>query len=159
MVQASCASRRHQSSSPQSSNWFLTARLPRCLASPAAHSPRQRRRGDRIKLQCLLSRSLLGVKRTCVAALHESAFDPKRTLADLHVRRFQCASLSRHDALVLSLGGGNETARVHYTSQRCGCVATHSACATVGKAADYWVPGRRHNVLASMDGCLYGAAA
>src|SRR5262245_36991831 len=28
---------------------------------------------------CLLSWSLLGVKRTCVAALHESAFDPKRT--------------------------------------------------------------------------------
>ena len=29
--------------------------------------------------RCLLSRSLLGVKRTCVAALHESAFDPKQT--------------------------------------------------------------------------------
>src|SRR5262245_53457380 len=28
---------------------------------------------------CPLLRSLLGVKRTCVAALHESAFDPKRT--------------------------------------------------------------------------------
>src|SRR5262249_50419787 len=28
---------------------------------------------------CPLSRSLLGVKRTCVAALHESASDPKRT--------------------------------------------------------------------------------
>src|SRR5262245_24592208 len=28
---------------------------------------------------CLLSRSLLGGKRTCVAALHESAFDPRRT--------------------------------------------------------------------------------
>jgi len=26
-----------------------------------------------------LSWSLLGVKRTCVAAVHESAFDPKRT--------------------------------------------------------------------------------
>jgi len=30
---------------------------------------------------CPLFRSLLGVKRTCVAALHESAFDPKRTFA------------------------------------------------------------------------------
>src|SRR5262245_60463637 len=29
--------------------------------------------------RCPLSRSLLGVKRTCVAAPHESAFDPKRT--------------------------------------------------------------------------------
>src|SRR5262245_7021971 len=28
---------------------------------------------------CLLSRSLLGVKRTCRFALHMSAFDPKRT--------------------------------------------------------------------------------
>jgi hypothetical protein len=28
---------------------------------------------------CLLSRSLLGVKRTWVGALHMSAFDPKRT--------------------------------------------------------------------------------
>jgi len=30
---------------------------------------------------CPLSRSLLKAKRTCVAALHESAFDPKRTPA------------------------------------------------------------------------------
>ena len=30
---------------------------------------------------CLLSRSLLGVKRTCLFALHMSAFDPKRTSA------------------------------------------------------------------------------
>jgi hypothetical protein len=29
---------------------------------------------------CPLSRSLLGVKRTWVGALHMSAFDPKRTL-------------------------------------------------------------------------------
>src|SRR5262249_22071660 len=29
---------------------------------------------------CLLLRSLLGVKRTWPVALHESAFDPKRTL-------------------------------------------------------------------------------
>ena len=32
---------------------------------------------------CLLSWSLLGVKRTCLFALHMSAFDPKRTFADL----------------------------------------------------------------------------
>src|SRR5262249_46876686 len=100
---------------------------------------------------CLLSRSLLGVKRTWLIAAHMSAFDPKRTLAALHVRRFQCASLS--------LGGGNETARVHYTSRQCGYVATHSACATVGKTADYRVLGRRHNRLESMDGCLCGATA
>src|SRR5262249_24036488 len=106
-----------------------------------------------------LSRSLFGAKRTCLLALYMPAFDPKRTLADLHVRRFQCASLSCHDALVLSLGGGNETARVHYTSRRCGYVATQSACATVGKTADSRVLGRRHNVLESMDGCLCGATA
>src|SRR5262245_22993782 len=32
---------------------------------------------------CPVSWSLSGVKRTCVAALHESAFDPKRTSAFL----------------------------------------------------------------------------
>ena len=32
------------------------------------------------KFACPLSRSLFGIKRTCLSALHMSAFDPKRTL-------------------------------------------------------------------------------
>jgi len=46
-----------------------------------------------------LSRSLLGAKRTCRFALHMSAFDPKRTLADLTSGLFQYANLSRYDVL------------------------------------------------------------
>ena len=42
---------------------------------------------------CLLSWSLLGVKRTCLFALHMSAFDPKRTSADL-TSLFSCPGLS-----------------------------------------------------------------
>src|SRR5262245_26426595 len=38
---------------------------------------------------CLLSRSLLGVKRTRACALHMSAFDPKRTLAGVSHCRFE----------------------------------------------------------------------
>src|SRR5262245_20151012 len=37
-------------------------------------------KADMTACGCLLSWSLSGVKRTCVAALHESAYDPKRTL-------------------------------------------------------------------------------
>src|SRR5215475_63807 len=38
-----------------------------------------RGKADMTVCRCLLSRSLLGVKRTCRVALHMSAFDPKRT--------------------------------------------------------------------------------
>jgi hypothetical protein len=57
-----------------------------------------------------LLRSLLGVKRTCLLALHMSANDPKRTW--LRARPpLLGATLSWYDACSLSLGGGNETAR------------------------------------------------
>src|SRR5262245_41142927 len=62
-----------------------------------------------------LSRSLLGVKRACRFAPHMSAFDPKRI-----GKVFPSAGLSRYDALFPSIGEGDETARVHYTSQWCG---------------------------------------
>jgi len=44
---------------------------------------------------CLLLRSLLGVKRTWVGALHMSAFDPKRTSGGA----FPGAGLNRYDLL------------------------------------------------------------
>ena len=40
-----------------------------------------------------LSRSLLGVKRTCLVALHESAFDPKRTSLARLSRPFATSAL------------------------------------------------------------------
>jgi hypothetical protein len=46
-----------------------------------------------------LSRSLLGVKRTCPFALQMSAYDPKRTSAVLRPDPFQSAHLTRYDAL------------------------------------------------------------
>jgi hypothetical protein len=39
-------------------------------------------KADMTFARCLLSRSLLGVKRTCLIAAHMSAYDPKRTLAE-----------------------------------------------------------------------------
>src|SRR5262245_6782030 len=61
---------------------------------------------------CLLSRSLLGVKRTSPFAPHMSAYDPKRTL----VAPIPTTVLSPYDAV----WGANETARVHFTSWRHG---------------------------------------
>src|SRR5262245_12400225 len=87
---------------------------------------------------CLLSRSLLGVKRTCVAALHESAFDPKRTSETASDHPFQYASFSRYNGQSLVSRGGNEAARVHQPYRRRGGVATHSPCATASDAG-YWV--------------------
>src|SRR6516164_9783548 len=47
-----------------------------------------------------LSRSLFGAKRTCLFALHMSAFDPKRTLAPLSERwpkSIRCVSDMKHE--------------------------------------------------------------
>ena len=55
---------------------------------------------------------LLGVKRTCL--LHCKCL---LLTQSGHWPPFQCASLSRYDGSVLSLGGGNETARVHHASR------------------------------------------
>jgi hypothetical protein len=57
--------------------------------------------------QCPLS----GAKRTSLPHRKMSAYDPKRTLPPHAPDPFQWASLSRYDALSLSLEGGNETAR------------------------------------------------
>src|SRR5262245_34179230 len=57
---------------------------------------------------CLLSRLLLGVKRTCFVALHMSASDPKRTLAPFLSKRKNCYHRDRS-----SLGGDNEAASIH----------------------------------------------
>src|SRR5262245_46192575 len=63
-----------------------------------------------------LSRSLLGVKRTWTIALHMSADDPKRT----RLCRTPSRVLMRVGTMiVLSLRGGNETARVHFLGWRC----------------------------------------
>src|SRR5262245_16535061 len=51
--------------------------------------------------------------------------------------------LNRYDAPVLSLGGGNETARVHHASRWRGCpVAALCARAAVGSGSD-WISPRR----------------
>src|SRR5215475_8644526 len=66
-----------------------------------------------------LSRSLLGVKRTCLCALHMSAYDPKQTSA---VPRSGPSRVLVRIATVAcpSLGGSNEKAGVHHASRRCG---------------------------------------
>src|SRR5262245_18556991 len=55
------------------------------------------------------SRSLLGVKRTCLVALHESASDPKQTCAPLPMNEFKRLRWSR---------GGDETTRVNIVGSR-----------------------------------------
>src|SRR5262249_40172159 len=69
---------------------------------------------------CLLLRSLLGVKQTCVAALHESAFDPKRTLM-LQNHLSECSlsvcSFSTIRCPILTVRDDDEAARVHHASQ------------------------------------------
>ena len=85
--------------------------------------------------------SAFGTKRTCRFALHMSAFDPKRTWAEP-------LSSSRSELIrcpVLSLGGGNEAARVHHASRRRGGVAARGARAAAGDAGD-WVSLRRHRL-------------
>src|SRR5262245_61413239 len=63
-----------------------------------------------------LSRSLLGVKRTCPLALNMSAYDPKRTLVAPSSARVFIVTMP-----VLGLAGeGNATTRVHYVSRRRG---------------------------------------
>src|SRR5262249_61940138 len=73
------------------------------------------------------SRPHMGVKRTCRFAPQMSAFDPKRTLSSF----LNGLRLNRYDCSVLSLGGGNETARVHQPSLwRDDRVADYGACPT-----------------------------
>ena len=91
---------------------------------------------ERTRWFCLspLLRSLLGVKRTWVGALHMAAYDPKRTWDEV----FPSPCLNSYDAL--SCRGSNEAARVHYARGQCGgCVAACCACAAV-QVADRWIP-------------------
>src|SRR5262245_241788 len=101
------------------------------------------------------SMSLLGVKRTCPCALHVSAYDPKRTLRaaqrpvpELTSGRM-CARLSLYYAPVLSLGGGNEPARVHHPSRRHGCRVADLCVRSTSEVADNRIS--RHGRSVGMD--------
>src|SRR5262245_19339830 len=61
-----------------------------------------------------LSRSLLGVKRTCFCTLHMSAYDPKRTSTATSKLPAQASIMS----FLEPRGRGNEAARVHHIVRR-----------------------------------------
>src|SRR5262249_6270826 len=61
-------------------------------------------RADMTFAACLLSRSLLGVKRTSLVAAHMSAFDPKRTFRSIRYHQIisgKVAALGRRKAAAL----------------------------------------------------------
>src|SRR5262245_43860387 len=89
--------------------------------------------------------SLLGVKRTCSFALHMSASDPKRTSASRSIRVFPSSGLNR-TIPYLSLGGGNETARVHHTSRRHGCRVADLCVRPTSEVADNRISGHGRTV-------------
>src|SRR5262249_26572149 len=79
-----------------------------------------------------LSRSLLGAKRTSSAALHMSAYDPKRTWR-LSLKGSQ---LNVYDAL-LGFGEQHEATRLHSTDwRRGGSLATDGTWSAARDAAD-----------------------
>src|SRR5262252_9793756 len=59
----------------------MSAIGPKQTSPSALHMSAFRGKADIPPWECLLLRSLLGVKRTWAVALHMSAFDPKRTSA------------------------------------------------------------------------------
>jgi hypothetical protein len=61
----------------------MSAIGPRRTSLVALHMSACAGKADMTVCGSPLSRSLLGVKRTCRFALHESAYDPKRTLVVL----------------------------------------------------------------------------
>src|SRR5262245_19299892 len=87
---------------------------------------------------CPLSRSLFGVKRTCLFAAHMSAYDPKRT----SVRKRLTSSRVLAQVVTIPVfdpGGGNETARVHQIPRRqCRRVAAHRARAAARPGSANW---------------------
>src|SRR5262245_34193473 len=87
-------------------------------------------KADMIVCGCLLSRSLSGVKRTCLIAAQMSAFDPKRTWAKL----FQVLCFV---SPVRLCGGGHEATRISRCFDRCGgyVVARGARTASRGYAA------------------------
>ena len=62
---------------------------------------------------------LSGVKRTCLFALHMSAFDPKRTLA-AHFEPPFGLIIWRAMIPYLDTWGGNEATRLYWFARRCG---------------------------------------
>src|SRR5262249_14997878 len=74
-----------------------------------------------------------------IAAVHESAYDPKRTLTSSS-RHFQLAGLTRYDALPRLWG--NEATHIHQVARWCGGVAARCARAAVGDAGDWVSPYR-----------------
>src|SRR5262245_30730461 len=90
-------------------------------------------KADMTVCACLLSRSLLGVKRTWFGALHMYANDPKRTFK----RPFLSSALSRYDSV--SLGGGDEATRGHQAHRgRGGILAVGSTRPAVRRGPPYW---------------------
>ena len=81
---------------------------------------------------CLLLRSLWGIKRTCLLALHMSANDPKRTSTPSGMRA-RVATMC-----CPGLGGGNEEAGIHrfYSLQRGPRVAASRARTASSEAGD-----------------------
>src|SRR5690349_8404797 len=71
-------------------------------------------------------RSLLGVKRTWVGALHMSAFDPKRTLGVWRLKSILCVYSSPPDRKMLGLLGPHAAA-----AQVCCCDASRPWEATM----------------------------
>src|SRR5262245_60862426 len=83
---------------------------------------------------CLLSRSLLGVKRTWAVALHVSAYDPKRTFDRPFRAPVKVDTIPRP-----SLGGHNEAARFYQTySGLSSCFAVCSTRSTGRAHATHW---------------------
>src|SRR5262245_62629757 len=121
----------------------MSAIGPKQTSPLAPHMSALGDKADMTVCRSPLSRSLLGVKRTCPFALHMSAFDPKETLA----RVFPGTGLSRYDALSRASGGGNETARFHYTVRRySGGLAACNARTATGPNATHrrsHEPGRK----------------
>src|SRR5262249_39696697 len=115
----------------------MSAIGPKQTWAVASHMSAFRGKADMTVCGCLLSRSLLGAKRTSLFAAHMSASDPKRTLG---------GALSRYwfeplRCPVLSLEGHDEAARIHYAGWRRGGVAPH--CAWAAGDAGGRVPQQR----------------
>src|SRR5262245_46228086 len=75
-------------------------------------------KADMNPCRCPLSRAMLRVKLTCVAAPHESAFDPKLTRCALSHRLLHPG---RRLAFVQNLGFRPVETHVHCKRTTCGC--------------------------------------
>src|SRR5262245_39533116 len=123
-----------------------TRRLPFLALSRhgvcAAECPLLGGKADMTGCGCLLSRSLLGVKRTSLFAAHMSAYDPKRTSGCPHTRPLPVCSFDAIRCPVLSLTGAHAAARVHHGSRRRNRLA--NCCA--------WAAGERMRQIGVLTG-------